>query len=64
MMQAAEFRDLDDRAVVHDLTLNRALLFQRQVRTGSVVIVEVRRQHPLQMTTVQDHEVIHALPSY
>jgi hypothetical protein len=34
------------------------------VKARSVVIVEVRGQSPLQMTTVQDHEVIQALPSY
>ena len=47
-----------------DLALNRTLHFQREMRTRSVVIVEVRGQSPLQMTTVQDHEVIQALPSY
>src|SRR4026208_548599 len=64
MMQAAELRDFADRAMLHDLPLNRALLFQREVRARSVVIVEVRGQSPLQMTTAQDHEVIQALPSY
>jgi len=39
-----------------DLALNRTLHFQREMRTRSVVIVEVRGQSPLQMTTVQDHE--------
>ena len=64
MMQAAELRDFDDGAMLHDLALNRTLLFQREMRTRSVVIVEVRRQSPLQITTVQDYEVIQALPSY
>jgi hypothetical protein len=50
--------------MLHDLALNRTLLFQREMRTRSVVIVEVRGQSPLQMTTAQDHEVIQALPSY
>ena len=65
MVQAAELRDFDDHAMLHDLPLNRTLLFQREMRTRSVVIVEVRGQSPLQMTTVQDHdEVIQALPSH
>src|SRR5438876_1348364 len=37
MMKAAEFRDFDDHAMPHDLTLNRALFVQRQMRTRSVV---------------------------
>jgi hypothetical protein len=48
----------------HDLALDRTLVFQCQMRTRSVVIVEVRGQRPLQMTSVQDNEVIQALPSY
>jgi hypothetical protein len=33
MGKAAEFRDFHNRAMFHDLPLNRALLFQRQMRT-------------------------------
>src|ERR1700682_2620517 len=33
MVKTAEFRDFDDRAMFHDLTLDRAFLFQSQVRT-------------------------------
>jgi hypothetical protein len=64
MVKTSEFRDFDDRSMFHDLTLDRTFLFQRQMRTGSVVIVEVRGQRPLQMTSVQDNEVIQALPSH
>ena len=64
MVKAAKFRDFDNRAVFHDLTVDRAFLFQRQMRTGSVVILKVRGQCPLQMTSVQDYEMIQALPSY
>ena len=64
MMQAAELRDFDDHAMLHDLALSRTLLLQREMRTRSVVIVEVRGQSPSQMATVQDHEVIQALPSH
>ena len=55
MVKTTEF---GDRALVHDLALNRALLLQRQMRTRSVVKVEVRGQYPLQVTSVQDNAVI------
>ena len=32
----AEFRDFDDHAVLHDLTLNRALFLQRRMQTRSM----------------------------
>jgi len=63
-VKTSEFRDFDDRAMFHDLALDRTLLFQRQMRTGSVVIAEVLGQHPLQMTSAHDNEVIQAHPSY
>jgi hypothetical protein len=46
MMEAAEFCDCYDRAVSHNLTLNRALLFEREMRTRSVIVAKVRRQRP------------------
>jgi len=38
MVKAADLRDLDDCAMLHDLPLNQTLLFQREMRTRSVVI--------------------------
>jgi hypothetical protein len=57
MVKTTEFRDFDDRAMTHNLALDRTLLFQRQMRTRSMVVVEVCRQRPLQMVSVQDNEV-------
>jgi hypothetical protein len=42
MVKASEFRDFDDRATLHNLTLNRALLFERKMRPRSVVSSESR----------------------
>jgi hypothetical protein len=41
MAKASEFRDFDDRATLHNLTLNRALLFEGKTRTRSVVGAKV-----------------------
>jgi len=38
MMKAAEFDDFDDHAMLHDLTLNRALFFQGEMRTRVAVL--------------------------
>src|SRR5689334_4777290 len=40
MVEAAEFRDFEDYAVLHYLTLNRALFVQRQMRPRSVVVAK------------------------
>jgi hypothetical protein len=36
MVKASEFRDFDYRATLHNLTLNRALLFERKMSARSV----------------------------
>jgi hypothetical protein len=46
MMEAVEFCDCYDRAILHDSTLNRALLFERKMRTRSVIVAKVRCQPP------------------
>jgi len=58
MVKTTEFRDFDDRAMVHDLVPRPDIVFQRQMRTRSMVIVEVCGQRSLQMASVQDNEVI------
>src|SRR3954453_12916886 len=45
------------------LSRKRALLAQAQVRSRFVVVAEVRRQRPLEMTCVQDDVVVQTLPS-
>jgi hypothetical protein len=47
MVEAAELGDFCDRAVVDNLTLYRALLFECKVRARSVVVAKVRGQRPL-----------------
>jgi hypothetical protein len=36
MMKATEFGNFNDRSTFHRLTLNRAMLFERRMRTWSV----------------------------
>ena len=43
MVKAAEFRDFDDRAMLHNRTLDRTSLSERKMRTRSVVVAEVGR---------------------
>ena len=40
MMETAEFCDCYDHAVSHNLSLNRSLLFERKMRTRSVIVAK------------------------
>ena len=62
MMQAANLWNGDNLARMGwmNRTWFRAVLPQRQVRSGSMVIVEIRGEDPTQMTLVQDDHVIQA----
>ena len=42
VVEAAEFWDFDDHAMVHDLTLNRTLFIQGQMGTRTVVVAKIR----------------------
>jgi|SRR5271165_505799 len=63
MMQATDFWDSDDSSDA--AMLNRAgvgaILVERKMRAGAVVVVDVRRQDATQMTLVEDHQVIETL---
>jgi len=59
MVEPADFWDFHDRAVLDNLTLDRALLFERLV-----IVAKVGGQRPLQVTGIQDDEVVQAFPSY
>ena len=53
-----------DRAVLDNLTLDRALLFECKVRARFVMVAKVGGQRRLEMTGIQDDEVVQAFPSY
>ena len=63
MMKSADFVDLDDPSFAHDLTLDRTLFTKGQMHARSVVVAKVRSQDSLQVTSAQNNEVIHAIPS-
>jgi hypothetical protein len=44
-------------------TRNRAVLYHRQMPTGAVAVVPVRREDATQMGLVEDDQVIQTLPS-
>ena len=62
VMQAADFWESDDLARIGwmNRTRIRAVLLKRQVRSGSVIIVEVGRQDTAQMLFIHDDHVIEA----
>jgi hypothetical protein len=43
MVKAAEFRDFDERAMLHDRTLDRTSFLERKMGTRLIVIAEVGR---------------------
>jgi len=48
VMEAAEFCDCYDPAIVHNPTLNRALLFERKTRTRSPTALKLGQADPEQ----------------
>jgi len=64
MMKAADLWECDNLASTRWAYGTRigAVLCERQVGPGSMVIVEVGRQDPTQVTRVQDNDMIEALP--
>ena len=64
MMKAAELRESDNLARTRRTGRTRigAVFGERQVGPGSVVIVEVGRQDPSQLTRVQDNDMIETFP--
>ena len=65
-MQATDFWDSDDSSDA--AMLNGAgvwaILIEREMRAGALVVVDVRRHDAAQMTLVKDHEVIETLAPY
>ena len=63
MMQAADFWEGDDSS--YSAMLNRAgvraILIERKMRAGALVVVGVRGQDAAQMALVEDHGVIETL---
>ena len=60
MMQTADLWNGDDLTRIGwmNRTWFRAALLKRQVRSGSMVIVEIRGEDPTQMALVQDDHMI------
>ncbi len=66
MMQTADLRERDDLAGtewVYRAAL-RAVLIEREMRSGFVVILKVGRQHTAQVTLTEDDDVIEALAAH
>src|SRR5713101_2594393 len=62
MMQAADFRDGDHFSDLawHDRAGVGAILVERKMRAGPLVVVNVGGQNAAQMSLVEDHDVIQA----
>src|SRR6266446_2209370 len=63
MMQAADFRDGDDRARgrrAYRAGL-RAILVERQMRSASVIVLEIGRQDAAQVGFIENDDVIETL---
>jgi len=60
MMQAADLRDGDDSSdpAWLDRARIRAILIERKMRAGALVIVDIRGQDAAQMALVEDHDVV------
>ena len=60
MMQATDFRDGDDSSDA--AMLNRAgvgaILVERKMRPGSMIVIDIRGQDAAQMALVEDQDVI------
>src|ERR1022692_3677960 len=63
MMQAAGLRDFDhlSDSARHDRAWVGAILIERKVGAGSMIVVDIRRQDAAQMALVEDHNVIQTL---
>jgi len=63
MMQAADLADGDHLSdpAWHDLAGIGAILAERQMRAGALVVVDIRGQDAAQMALVKDHDVIKTL---
>ena len=63
MMQAADFRDGDHLSdpAWHDPAGVGAILVERKMCAGTLVVVDVGGQDATQMALVEDHEVIQTL---
>ncbi len=64
VMKAADLRESDNLSRIRWTGRTRfwAVLGERQVGPGSMIIVEVGRQDPTQVTRVHDNDMIEALP--
>ena len=66
MMQATDFWNGDDSSGA--AMLNRpsvgAILVERKMRAGALVVIDLREHDTAQMTLVEDHEVIQTLAPY
>ena len=62
-MQATDFWDGDNLSdsAWHDRAWVGAILVERKVSTGALVIVDIRGEDAAQMALVEDHEVIQTL---
>jgi hypothetical protein len=60
MMQAADLRDGDHLSdpAWHDRARVRAILVERKMRAGALVVVDVLRHDAAQVVLVKDHDVI------
>jgi hypothetical protein len=58
VMQTAELRDCDDSSDNRDLARQWGLLVECQMGPRSVIVTKIRSQCPLQMSGVQDHEMV------
>ena len=65
-MQATDFWNGDDSSGAAMLNRPRvgAILVERKMRAGALVVVDVGRHDAAQMTLVEDHEVIQTLAPY
>ena len=60
MMQPADLRNGDHLSDLgwHDRARVRTILVERNMRPGSMVVIDIRGQHAAQMALVDDHDVI------
>lgn len=58
VMKPAELQYLDNPSGLHNRSRHGTFLPQTQVRARLVIIIEIRAKNPLQMTGVQNDEVV------
>jgi len=60
MVQPAHCRDGDDSAKIPrlDRTNDRAIFFEREMRSGTLVVVDVRGHYAAQVALVEDNYVV------